>query len=89
MSRDVVAERLRIKRVLQNILKVWVDRGRRAGFRSLWHHAWRRREHRRLVAEGLARLLRFRRKLGVFEFTRPLLARLRARAPAVARELTP
>jgi len=94
--RDVVAERVHVKRVLQGILKMWIDKGRRAGFRSLWHYAHRRKVHRRLVAEGLARLLLFRCRMGFLCFSinraqevrvRVVLARIRWRPAAVALEV--
>ena len=94
--RDVVAERVHMRKVLKQILAMWIDKGRRAGFRSLWLYATRRRRHRELVAEGLLRVVRSRSKRALLGFrinrdqevrVRVVLARIRWRPAAVALEL--
>lgn len=60
---NIVAERVHMKKVLQNILKMWIDKGRRVGFRSLYIYNTRRKRHREIVAQTLSRIERFRQRV--------------------------
>ena len=44
----MVAERVLTRKTLNNLISMWVDKGRRAGFRSLYLYAQRRRENRQV-----------------------------------------
>lgn len=93
---DLVAECVHMKTVLEKILQLWVDKGRRAGFRCLYMYADRQKVRHKIIADSLLRLALFRQRMGILGLSinhsqkvrvRVVLARIRMRPAAAALEL--
>jgi hypothetical protein len=93
--RQVVAQRVHMKKTLRSMLQMWIDKGKRVGYRALSRNRTVRQRQRELVALSLERLARFRQMLAFAGFdinraqevrVRVVLARIRWRPAAIALE---
>ena len=93
--RQVVAQRVHMNKTLRSILQMWIDKGKRVGYRVLSLNRTVRQRHREIVALSLERLARFRRKVAFAGLdinraqevrVRVVLARIRWRPAAIALE---